>query len=50
MSTSTTAFPAESTTAEPSTVTINYDKITSTGSSATPTADTGTTWPVYCGN
>ena len=47
MSTSTTAFPAESSTAEPSTVTINYAKITSTGSSSTPTADTGTTWPVY---
>ena len=31
MSTSTTSFPAESSTAEPSTVTINYDKITSTG-------------------
>ena len=47
MLTSVTAFPAESSTAEPSTVTINYDKITSAGSSATPTADTGTTWPVY---
>lgn len=47
MLTSTTAFPAESSTDEPSTVTINYDKITSTGSSDTPTADTGTTWPVY---
>ena len=47
MSTSTTSFPDEATTAEPGTVTINYDKITSTGTSATPTADTGTTWPVY---
>jgi len=47
MSTSTTSFPSEATTAEPGTVTINYDKITSTGTSATPTADTGTTWPVY---
>jgi len=47
MITSTTAFPNEATTAEPSTVTINYAKLTSTGTSATPTADTGTTWPVY---
>jgi len=29
-STSTTAFPTEATTAEPSTVTVNYDKISQT--------------------
>jgi len=47
-STSTTAFPSEATTAEPSTVTVNYSKISSTNASvSTPTADTGKTWPVY---
>jgi len=46
-STSTTAFPNEATTAEPSVVTISYDKITETRASVSPTADTGLTWPVY---
>ena len=46
-STSTTAFPSEATTAEPSVVTVSYDKITETRASVTPTADTGLTWPVY---
>ena len=47
-STSTTSFPSEGTTAEPSTVTVNYSKISSTNASvSTPTADTGKTWPVY---
>ena len=47
-STSTTAFPSEATTAEPSTVTVNYSKISSTNASvSTPTADTGKTWPIY---
>ena len=47
-STSTTAFPSEGTTAEPSTVTVNYSKISSTNASvSTPTADTGKTWPIY---
>ena len=47
-STSTTAFPSEATTAEPSTVTVNYSKISSSNASvSTPTADTGKTWPVY---
>ena len=45
--TSTTAFPAESSTAEPSTVTVTYDKITETRTAGSPTADTGKTWPVY---
>ena len=46
-STSTTAFPNEATTAEPSVVTVSYDKITETRASVSPTADTGLTWPVY---
>lgn len=46
-STSTTAFPDEATTAEPSTVTVTYDKISSTNATVSPTADTGKTWPVY---
>ena len=46
-SSSTTAFPSEATTAEPSTVTVTYDKLTSTTSSVSPTADSGITWPVY---
>ena len=46
-STSATAFPSEATTAEPSTVTVNYQRIISASASLTPTADTGKTWPVY---
>ena len=46
-STSVSAFPGEGTTAEPSTVTVNYSKIAQTAASITPTTDTGTTWPVY---
>ena len=44
---SSTAFPNEATTAEPSTVTVTYDKVTKTNASVSPTVDTGTTWPVY---
>ena len=47
MSQSTTAFPNEATTAEPSVVTVTYDKISETRASITPTSDTGITWPVY---
>ena len=47
MSTSTTATPPETTTAEPSTVTTNYSKIDQTDASHTPTADTGKLWPIY---
>jgi hypothetical protein len=47
VSTSSTAFPDEATTAEPSTVTIAYQRITQTASAITPTSDTGTTFPVY---
>ena len=46
-STSATSFPSEATTAEPSTVTVSYDRLNSTNASITPTSDTGKTWPVY---
>ena len=46
-STSTTSFPSEATTAEPSTVTVSYDRLNNANASVTPTTDTGTTWPVY---
>jgi hypothetical protein len=46
-STSTTAFPNEATTAEPSVVTVTYDKINETIASVTPTTDTGKTFPAY---
>jgi len=46
-STSTTAFPSEATTAEPSTVTVSYSKINQTTAAVTPTTDTGKTWPSY---
>ena len=46
-STSTSAFPSEATTAEPSTVTVNYQRLNSANASITPTADTGKTWPAY---
>ncbi len=46
-STNASSFPSESTTAEPSVVTVSYDKITETRASVSPTTDTGKTWPVY---
>ena len=46
-STSASAFVAEGTTAEPSTVTVTYDRVAQTYASVSPTSDTGTTWPVY---
>ena len=46
-STSTTAFPSEGTTAEPATVSVAQAKVTQTRSSVSPTADSGTTFPVY---
>ena len=46
-STSASAFVAEGTTAEPSTVTVTYDRVNQTYASVSPTSDTGTTWPVY---
>ena len=46
-SSSVSAFPSEATTAEPSVVTVTYDKISETRATITPTSDTGKTWPVY---
>jgi hypothetical protein len=46
-STSTTSFPSEATTAEPSTVTVSYSKINSSTATVSPTTDTGKTWPSY---
>ena len=46
-STSASSFPNEATTAEPSVVTVTYDKISETRATITPTSDTGITWPVY---
>ena len=47
VSTSNTSFPAESSTQEPQTVTVNFDKMQNTTTTSTPTADTGKTFPVY---
>ena len=41
------SFPPESSTAEPSVVTVTYDKISQSIASVSPTADTGKTWPAY---
>ena len=46
-STSASSFPSEATTAEPSTVTVNYQRLNSANASLTPTAYTGKTWPAY---
>ena len=46
-STSVSAFPNEATTAEPSVVTVTYDKISEAKASLSPTADSGITFPVY---
>ena len=47
-STSTTAYPSEATTAEPSTVTVNYNKIQKTYASvSTPGPVSGRTLPLY---
>ena len=46
-SSSASSFPSEATTAEPSTVTVSYDRVTLTNASFTPTADSGKIWPVY---
>ena len=47
VSTDVSAFPSEGTTEEPQTVTVDYDKVSFTNESTTPTADTGKTFPVY---
>ena len=41
------SFPPESSTAEPSVVTVTYDKISQSIASVSPTGDTGKTWPAY---
>ena len=46
-STSVSSAPSEATTAEPSVVTVSYDKITSTSSGGSATTDSGKTFPVY---
>ena len=46
-STSASSFPGEGTTQEPQTVTVSYNKVTSTATGGTPTADGGKTFPVY---
>ena len=46
-STSASSFPSEGTTAEPSTVTVSYDKVSEARTAGSPTSDTGKTWPVY---
>ena len=45
--TSATAFPTEATTAEPSTVTVAYQRILQTAATVTPTVDTGKLFPLY---
>ena len=42
-----TSFPSEAQTAEPTTVTVTYDKIEQTLSGGSPTSDTGWLWPAY---
>ena len=44
---SSTAFPSEATTAEPSTVPVSFDAVSQTNAEISPTADGGKTWPVY---
>ena len=46
-STDASSFPSEATTAEPTTVTVTYDKIQSTASSGSAPTDSGKTWPCY---
>ena len=46
-STSVSSAPSEATTAEPSVVTVSYDKITSTSTGGSATTDSGKTFPVY---
>ena len=46
-STAVDGTPSEGTTAEPSTVTVTYDRVAQSYAGINPTSDTGTTWPVY---
>lgn len=45
--TNVSTFPAEATTAEPSTVTVAYQRVLKTAATVTATVDTGKTFPVY---
>jgi len=47
VSTDASSFPPESTTAEPSTVTVTYDKVSQTVTSGSAPTDSGKTWPCY---
>ena len=47
MSQTNSSFPNEATTAEPSVVTVSYDKISQSIASVSPTADSGKTWPAF---
>jgi len=47
MSTHNSSFPNEATTAEPSVVTVSYQKVNESASGGSPTADSGTTFPVF---
>jgi hypothetical protein len=46
-STSVSAFPLESTTAEPNIVAVSYQRILKTAATVTATVDTGKTFPLY---
>ena len=46
-STNVSAFPSEATTAEPSTVTVAYQRLLKTAATVTATVDTGKTFPLY---
>ena len=47
-SVSSTAFPSEATTAEPSAIVpVSFDAVSQTNAEISPTADGGKTWPVY---
>ena len=47
MSQTNSSFPSEATTDEPSVVTVTYDKVSQSIASVSPTADTGTTFPIF---
>ena len=47
MSTDASSFPNEATTAEPSVVTVSYQRVNQTATGGSPTSDTGTTFPIY---
>tara|TARA_B100000029_G_scaffold381373_1_gene376550 strand:+ start:7086 stop:8018 length:933 start_codon:yes stop_codon:yes gene_type:complete len=47
MSTDASAFPNEATTAEPSVVTVSYDRVNQTATGGSPTSDSGTTFPIF---